>query len=104
MQLSSNKKTEDVLASSPSEHWLLGFKDRDLEEEYLNDLVDVSRGRIYLGHGMCAFFIFAVHILRLIVSTALFPDVEKKRILRNAKTYGLYGTVFVIFLAGLISR
>ena len=99
MHLSSNKKTEDVLASSPSEHWLLGFKDRDLEEEYLNDLVDVSKGRLYLGHGMCAFFIFAVHILRLIVSYALFPDLFK-----TAKLFGLYGAVFVIFLAGLISR
>ena len=67
MHLSSNKKTEDVLASFPSEHWLLGFKDRDLEEEYLNDLVDVSKGRLYLGHGMCAFFIFTVHILKYVV-------------------------------------
>ena len=100
MHLSSkNKKTEDVLASSPSQHWILGFKDRDLEEEYLNDLVDVSKGRLYLGHGMCAFFIFTVHILRLIVSYALFPDLFK-----TAKLFGLYGAVFVIFLAGLISR
>ena len=102
MHLSSNKKTEDVLASSPSEHWLLGFKDRDLEEEYLNDLVDVSKGRLYLGHGMCAFFIFAVHIVRLIIFYALFPDVDPPK--HIAKVFGLYGALFVIFLAGLISR
>ena len=102
MHLSSNKKTEDVLASFPSEHWLLGFKDRDLEEEYLNDLVDVSKGRLYLGHGMCAFFIFAVHIVRLIIFYALFPDVDPPK--HIAKVFGLYGALFVIFLAGLISR
>ena len=102
MHLSSNKKTEDVLASSPSEHWLLGFKDRDLEEEYLNDLVDVSKGRIYLGYGMCAFFTFAVHIVRLIIFYALFPDVDPPK--HIAKVFGLYGALFVIFLAGLISR
>ena len=102
MHLSSNKKTEDVLASFPSEHWLLGFKDRDLEEEYLNDLVDVSKGRLYLGHGMCAFFIFTVHILRLIIFLALFnvPFSSKK----GAELFGLYVAPFVIFLAGLISR
>ena len=102
MHLSSNKKTEDVLASFPSEHWLLGFKDRDLEEEYLNDLVDVSKGRIYLGYGMCAFFTFAVHIVRLIIFYALFPDVDPPK--HIAKVFGLYGALFVIFLAGLISR
>ena len=102
MHLSSNKKTEDVLASYPSEHWLLGFKDRDLEEEYLNDLVDVSKGRLYLGHGMCAFFIFAVHILRLIVSHILFRGRYAPKDI--AEAFGFYGAVFVIFLAGLISR
>ena len=102
MHLSSNKKTEDVLASPPSEHWLLGFKDRDLEEEYLNDLVDVSKGRIYLGYGMCAFFIFAVHIVRLIVFYGIFPDVDPPK--HIAEVFGMYGAVFVIFLAGLISR
>ncbi len=102
MHLSANKKSEDVLASSPSEHWLLGFKDRDLEDEYLNDLVDVSKGRIYLGHGMCAFFIFAVHIVRITLYHTLFPkDYGPKFI---AEVFGLYGAVFVIFLTGLISR
>ena len=103
MHLSSNKKTEDVLASSPSEHWLLGFKDRDLEEEYLNDLVDVSKGRLYLGHGMCAFFIFTVHILKYVVFYILFRGggYGPKGI---AELFGVYGAVFVIFLAGLISR
>ena len=102
MHLSSNKKTEDVLASSPSEHWLLGFKDRDLEEEYLNDLVDVSKGRLYLGHGMCAFFIFAVHIVRTIATHILFGGGDGPKDI--AEAFGLYVAVFVIFLAGLISR
>ena len=102
MHLSSNKKTEDVLASSPSEHWLLGFKDRDLEEEYLNDLVDVSKGRIYLGHGMCAFFIFTVHIVRTIVNNILFRGGYGPKDI--AKAFGSHGALFVIFLAGLICR
>ena len=98
----SSSRTEDVLASTPSQYWILGFKDRDLEEEYLNDLVDVSKGRIYLGYGMCAFFTFAVHIVRLIIFYALFPDVDPPK--HIAKVFGLYGALFVIFLAGLISR
>ena len=102
MHLSSNKKTEDVLASSPSEHWLLGFKDRDLEEEYLNDLVDVSKGRLYLGHGMCAFFIFTVHIVRSVVFNIFFRGRYGPEFI--AEALGLYSAVFVIFLAGLISR
>ena len=105
MHLSSNKKTEDVLASSPSEHWLLGFKDRDLEEEYLNDLVDVSKGRLYLGHGMCAFFIFVAHIVRSITTYTLLPDMfaafPPKFI---AEYFVFYVAACVIFLAGLISR
>ena len=102
MHLSSNKKTEDVLASFPSEHWLLGFKDRDLEEEYLNDLVDVSKGRLYLGHGMCAFFIFTVHIVRSVVFHIFFRGRYGPKVI--AEALGLYSAVFVIFLAGLISR
>ena len=103
MQFSSEStRGKDVLVVKPSTYWLLGFKDRDLEEEYLNDLVDVSKGRLYLGHGMCAFFIFTVHIVRIIVSHILFRGRYAPKDI--AEAFGFYGAVFVIFLAGLISR
>ena len=98
----SSSRTEDVLASTPSQYWILGFKDRDLEEEYLNDLVDVSKDRIYLGYGMCAFFIFVSQILRLIVTDILLRGRYGPKDI--AESFGLYVAVFVIFLAGLISR
>ncbi len=101
----SSSRTEDVLASTPSQYWILGFKDRDLEEEYLNDLVDVSKGRLYLGHGMCAFFIFVAHIVRSITTYTLLPDMfaafPPKFI---AEYFVFYVAACVIFLAGLISR
>ena len=98
----SSIRTEDILASTPSQYWLLGFKDRNLEEEYLNDLVDVSKDRIYLGYGMCAFFIFVSQILRLIVTDILLRGRYGPKDI--AESFGLYVAVFVIFLAGLISR
>ena len=98
----SSIRTEDILASTPSQYWLLGFKDRNLEEEYLNDLVDVSKDRIYLGYGMCAFFIFVSQILRLIVTDILLRGRYGPKDV--AESFGLYVAVFVIFLAGLISR
>ena len=98
----SSIRTEDILASTPSQYWLLGFKDRNLEEEYLNDLVDVSKDRLYLGYGMCAFFIFVSQILRLIVTDILLRGRYGPKDI--AESFGLYVAVFVIFLAGLISR
>ena len=98
----SSIRTEDILASTPSQYWLLGFKDRNLEEEYLNDLVDVSKDRLYLGYGMCAFFIFVSQILRLIVTDILLRGRYGPKDV--AESFGLYVAVFVIFLAGLISR
>ena len=51
----SNKKAGDkttmkaALAAEPSQYWLLGFKDRALEREYLEDLVKVSSYRLSVG-------------------------------------------------------
>ena len=102
MHLSSSKKTEDVLASSPSEHWLLGFKDRNLEEEYLNDLAVVSKHRIYLGYGMCAFFVFLVDVLGVTPWVIASPEENWKLFF----TRGLiaYSLTLFAFLVGLIFR
>ena len=37
------------LTSSPSEYFVLGFKDRNLEAEYWNDVTLTSKYRILLG-------------------------------------------------------
>ena len=38
-----------ALAAEAPQYWLLGFKDRALEREYLEDLVDVSSYRLSVG-------------------------------------------------------
>ena len=102
MHLSSSRKTEEVLASTPSEYWFLGFKDRDLEEEYLNDLVVASKGRLYLGYSMCALLVFTLDLVPVVLAIILGQDPTEDRI--NSEILGLYGTVFVVFIAGLIFR
>ena len=108
MKLSSSSRTEDVLASSPSEYWLLGFKDRKLEEEYLNDLADVSEGRLFLGYGMCAFYVFATDVLPMIFFIILDKDPINSewdaQVLGDADLFAIYVTAFVAFIGGLISR
>ena len=105
MNLSSRRSTgntEDILASTPSEYWFLGFKDRDLEEEYLNDLVVASKGRLYLGYSMCALLVFTLDLVPVVLAIILGQDPTEDRI--NSEILGLYGTVFVVFIAGLIFR
>ena len=98
----SSSRTEDVLDSSPSQYWLLGFKDRNLEEEYLNDLVDVSKDRLYLGYGMCTFFVFAHDLVPKMLAVILGKNHTVDQ--RNAHALALYSIVFAAFIAGLISR
>ena len=48
-------------SGKPSQYWLLGFKDRALEREYLEDLVKVSAYRLSVGSFLalllyCVFF------------------------------------------------
>ena len=102
MNLSSSRKMHEVLASKPSEYWFLGFKDRDLEEEYLNDLVVASKGRLYLGYSMCALLVFTLDLVPVVLAIILGQDPTEDRI--NSEILGLYGTVFVVFIAGLIFR
>ena len=98
----SSIRTQDVLDSSPSQYWLLGFKDRDLEEEYLNDLAVVSKHRIYLGYGMCAFFVFLVDVLGVTPWVIASPEENWKLFFTRGLI--LYSIVFVAFLVGLVLR
>ena len=93
----------EVLASTPSEYWFLGFKDRDLEEEYLNDLVVASKGRLYLGYGLIIFFLVTLDLVPIVLAIILGQDpIEDKR---NSEMFGLYVAAFVVFIAaGLTFR
>ena len=95
-------RTEDILASTPSQYWLLGFKDRNLEEEYLNDLADVSKERLFLGYGMCAFFVFLGQVLG--VTPWVIASTEQNWKLFFNRALILYSIVFVAFLVGLVLR
>ncbi|QDZ23661.1 hypothetical protein A3770_11p61790 [Chloropicon primus] len=48
---------------SPSQHILFGFKDRNLEDEYLEDLARVGKSRILLGYCVSVLLIIAVPFL-----------------------------------------
>ena len=98
----SSIRTEDLLDSSPSQYWLLGFKDRDLEEEYLNDLAFVSKHRIYLGYGMCAFFVFLVNVLG--VAPWVIASTEENWKLFFTRGLIAYSLTLFTFLVGLIFR
>ena len=100
MHLSSSRKMHEVLASTPSEYWFLGFKDRDLEEEYLNDLVVASKGRLYLGYGMIIFFLVAMDLVPEVLAITLGKDPKEDQMI----TIGLYVAAFLVFLAGFIFR
>ena len=103
MNLSSRRSTgntENILASTPSEYWFLGFKDRDLEEEYLNDLVVASKGRLYLGYALIIFFLVALDLVPIVLATIL-GEAEKEM---DSKMLALYGTLLVVFVAGLVFR
>ena len=102
MKLSSSSRTEDLLDSSPSQYWLLGFMDRDLEDEYLNDLAVVSKHRIYLGYGMCAFFVFLVNVLG--VAPWVIASTEEKWKLFFTRGLIAYSLTVFVFLVGLIFR
>ena len=98
----SSIRTEDLLDSSPSQYRLLGFMDRDLEDEYLNDLAVVSKHRIYLGYGMCAFFVFLGQVFG--VAPWVIASTEENWKLHFTRALILYSIVFVAFLVGLVLR
>ena len=50
---STRAKLAGEPAGEPSQYWLLGFKDRHLEREYLADLVDANSDRLLVGSFLC---------------------------------------------------
>ena len=42
---------------TPAQWFFLGFKDRNLEDDYLNDFIIISRRQIILGYSMCILII-----------------------------------------------
>ena len=50
---STRVKLRGEPAGEPSQYWLMGFKDRHLEREYLADLVDANSDRLVVGSFLC---------------------------------------------------
>jgi len=65
--------------STPSVYWALGFKDRTLEDEYLEDFVRISKRQIILGYAMCILIV----VLGWFVSYWLILNVGYKVILKE---------------------
>ena len=60
---SESEDERSLRQAAPSQHFLIGFKDRELEEEYLDDLVlNVSKTRILVGY----FFSFVLVVISLL--------------------------------------
>ena len=57
-------------ADEPSQYWLIGFKDRRLEREYLEDLVDVSFFRLLVGTSL-ALFLSLNFLVRFYISALI---------------------------------
>ena len=52
------KSSVSYATSSPSQYFVLGFKDRNLEAEYWNDVTMTSKYRILLGWFVSALLFF----------------------------------------------
>ena len=50
------------LSDEPSQYWLIGFKDRRLEREYLEDLVEVSSSCFIVGTSL-ALLLYVIFLL-----------------------------------------
>ena len=65
--LSESEDERSLRQAAPSQHFLIGFKDRELEEEYLDDLVlNVSKTRILVGY----FFSFVLVLVSILPAFA----------------------------------
>ena len=66
-------------ADEPSQYWLIGFKDRRLEREYLEDLLDVSSSCFIVGSAL-ALLLYLILPLALTINVYTFfsgiSDVE----------------------------
>ena len=69
-----NCDIEHLQHISPPQHPLLGFKDRNLESNYLDDLARNCRTRITLGFILCVLLVLVGPIMQMASLTNLFWD------------------------------
>ena len=64
-------------ADEPSQYWLIGFKDRRLEREYLEDLVDVSSSCFFVGSSLALLLYVALPLASAICMIAMESYIRK---------------------------
>ena len=94
-EVSDSRDSKSSLKSEPSRYWLIGsFKDRRLEREYLDDLLEVSRDRLLVGLTTALMVTFALDLMPLAAQTKLIP---------NLKAFVLPTICVVLWIAGLLT-
>ena len=89
---------------NPQQHWMLGFKDRNLEEEYLEFLARGSRKRLLLGYSYCLLLVFFTRILINVFYVFYTLDIKSDSYLRIiASNLGCPLANFVLFALGLVA-
>ena len=63
-------------ADEPSQYWLIGFKDRRLEREYLEDLVDVFSSCFIVGSSLALLLYLGLPLALSICTSVYYIDVE----------------------------
>ena len=63
-------------ADEPSQYWLIGFKDRRLEREYLEDLLDVSSSCFFVGSSLALLLYLALPLALSISSYVYLSGIE----------------------------
>ena len=65
-------------ADEPSQYWLIGFKDRRLEREYLEDLVDVSSSCFLVGSALALLLYLALPLALQTFAYVFFSGIWNK--------------------------
>ena len=71
------EKSSSAASSKPAQYPLLGFKDRKLEDEYLEHLVVASRSRILLGYVTATLLYATCPFLGAWTSVSFFTWIQK---------------------------
>ena len=99
-------------SAGPSKHFLFGFRDRDLEDEYLDYLMRESRVRIYLGYVVMLLLIIfgsgvqVAGVIFLLVGASKAPDASmyEDSIRQNLlQGFALFAVGFAIPIVGLLA-
>ncbi|WZN67084.1 guanylate cyclase [Chloropicon roscoffensis] len=102
---SSTTSKNDVV-SSPSQYFVLGFKDRNLEAEYWNDVTLTSKYRILLGWFVSTLLFVVGPVIGQLMYTPMLDDICKQQGQSCTLTFAAmavtYAT-FVLFILGFIA-